>query len=62
MSFFNADKPLGLPAGSVRALIALALVGATVASAFVHTEVAAGLLTLSTVVVKDYFEARKNSR
>lgn len=57
---FDKEQPLWLPKGSVRALIASALIGATIASAFVHLEIAAGLLTLATVVVKDYFEARKN--
>ena len=57
---FNKDQPLWLPKGSIRALLASALIGATIASAFVHAEITAGLLTLATVVVKDYFEARKN--
>lgn len=56
----ESQNPLWLPQGSVRALLALTLIGATIASAFVRPEIAAGLLTLATVVVKDYFEARKN--
>jgi hypothetical protein len=60
MSYFEHDEPLGLPQGSVRALLATGLVGATIASAFLRPEIAPGLLTLATVVVKDYFEARKN--
>jgi hypothetical protein len=61
MAFFNDEHPLGLPKGSVRALLAAALVGATIASAFVHVEIAVGLLTLATVVVKDYFEVRNGA-
>lgn len=56
----NQAHPLWLPKGSIRSLLALALVGATIASAFVRPEITPGLLTLATVVVKDYFEARKN--
>jgi len=56
----DSQNPLWLPQGSVRALLALALIGATIASAFARPEIAPGLLILATVVVKDYFEARKN--
>ena len=56
----NGEQPLWLPQGSVRALLAMALVGATIASAFVRPEIVAGLLTLTTVVIKDYFQARQN--
>ena len=40
---FNKHEPLWLPKGSIRALLASALIGATIASAFVHLEIAAGL-------------------
>lgn len=56
----NGQNPLWMPTGSVRAIMALALVGATIASAFVMPEIAVGLLTLTTIVIKDYFRAREN--
>lgn len=62
MKYFAHDEPLGMPKGSIRAMLAVALVGATIASAFVLPEIAAGLLTLATVVVKDYFEVRRNGQ
>jgi hypothetical protein len=62
MSFFGYEEPLGMPKGSVRAMLAVMLVGATIASAFIKPEIAPGLLTLATVVVKDYFEVRRNGQ
>ena len=58
----DSSNPLWMPKGSIRSIIALALVAASIASAFVHPEITPGLLTLATVVVKDYFEQRKNGQ
>jgi len=62
MKFFGHEEALGMPAGSVRAILAILLVGATIGSAFVLPEIAIGLLTLTTVVVKDYFGKPNNGQ
>ena len=52
------NKPLFLPPGSVRALIAMAVVGAFIAVCVV-TENIEALAVIATMVAKDYFESRK---
>lgn len=55
-------NPLWMPRGSVRALIAIALILATIYAAVVLRDVAdTGILaTLSARVIGDYFQARKD--
>ena len=50
---FNNEQPLGLPQGSVRAVLALGIVGAFVAG-LVNIEVA-------TLILGTYFGVRPNS-
>ena len=52
------DKPLFLPQGSVRALIAMSVVGAFIAVCVVTKNMEA-LAVIATMVAKDYFESRK---
>ena len=55
----NSEHPLGLPPGSVRAILALAIVGAAIAGVFLLAAEAAGLLLgLAGVVTTFYFKAR----
>ena len=51
-------KPLGLPIGSVRAILAIALVGATIALAFLGRIDGKEIVTLAAVVVTFYFLTR----
>ncbi len=61
MSFFDKSQPLGLPKGSVRSIIALIVVIATLVAVFVLDEPRyAALLGILGAVVVYYFEARKN--
>ena len=56
------NAPLWLPEGSVRALLAFVLVGSTIYALLEQgLEISAPLFILTTVVVKDYFEVRKDS-
>ena len=59
---FDKDQPLWLPKGSIRALIAMSLIGASIYAGLVLRELgeSAGLFVMGMAVVKDYFEARKN--
>ena len=50
--------PLFMPPGSVRALMAMAVVGAFIAVCVV-TENIEALAVIATMVAKDYFESRK---
>lgn len=61
MSFFDKGEPLGLPKGSVRALLALIVVISTITAVFVLDESRyAALLGLVGAVIVYYFEQRKN--
>ena len=52
-------EPLNLPRGSVRSIIVLSLIVATViVTILVSIEAAAGLSTLTGVAVRDYFGTR----
>ncbi len=56
------NAPLWMPEGSVRATLAYILVGSTVYALLTQgLDISAPLFILTTVVVKDYFEVRKNS-
>lgn len=56
------QEPLGLPRGSVRAIITLLVVGAAITAAFVpmHGDAAARnmLIVIAGIVVRDYFGHR----
>lgn len=58
----NINEPLGLPRGSVRALISIGVLGSFVAACFF--DVPEGSLTalssLAGVVLRDYFSSRKD--
>lgn len=63
MSFFNGKEPLGLPEGSVRALLALTIVIAAIVAVFVLEESRfAALLALVGGVTVYYFEQRRNGQ
>ena len=51
----NPDQPLGLPEGSVRALLALGLVGVACYLAIVGTVSADAFLTLAAMAAAFYF-------
>lgn len=53
------DKPLGLPGGSVRAMLAILIVGASVAYLFINKELPTGLVGVLGAVVGFYFASRK---
>jgi hypothetical protein len=53
------DKPLGLPEGSIRALLALTVVGATVMYLFINKSVPTELVGVLGAVVGFYFGSRK---
>jgi len=59
----NKDCPLWMPKGSVRALMALGLIGAVIYFASAHGagDVPAALTTLAGVVVTYYFKTREAS-
>lgn len=52
------DKPLFMPAGSVRAVIAMSVVGAFIAICVQSGNIEA-LAVISTMIAKDYFESKK---
>jgi hypothetical protein len=58
MAFFDKTKPIGLPDGSVRAILTLAIVGSSIVMAFMD-KVPVEVLALLGVVVNDYFGQRK---
>lgn len=53
------DKPLFMPVGSIRALLAMLVVGAFVAIC-VQTNNIEALAVISTMIAKDYFQSREN--
>lgn len=54
----NPNEPLGLPHGSVRAILALLIVLATIAYMFVRGTPSTEMMTLSAMVVTWYFVKR----
>ena len=52
------NKPLFMPVGSVRALIAMAVVGAFIAICVQSGNIEA-LAVIATMIAKDYFESKK---
>ena len=52
------NKPLYLPPGSVRALIAMSVVGAFIAICVQSGNIEA-LAVIATMIAKDYFESKK---
>ena len=52
-------KPLGLPAGSVRAILAILLVTAAIALAFIGLVDGKEIVTLAAVAVTFYFATRQ---
>lgn len=61
MAFFNKNEAFGLPKGTVRAVLALTLVGALVAAILVYDVAAEGVTLLSTLAgtaLGYYFGAR----
>ena len=52
------NKPLYLPSGSVRALMAMAVVGAFIAICVKSDNIEA-LAVITTMIAKDYFESKK---
>jgi len=55
---FNKNLPLGLPEGSVRAIIALSVVGVALAKFFIDDAVPDQLLAIVGVAVGFYFGSR----
>ncbi len=60
MAFFNSEAPLGLPKGSVRAIIALTLITTTAYLSVTTGEVPEGLIALSGAVGIYYFKTRES--
>lgn len=58
----NAQEPLGLPRGSVRAIIAVGVIGSFVGACFMTVPEGSltALSSLAGVVLRDYFTARKD--
>jgi len=54
-------KPLGLPIGSVRAILALALTGAVIGLAFLGRVDAKDLIILATMALAFYFVGRSGA-
>ncbi len=52
------DNPLFLPKGSVRAMIALAVVAGTITMCFVRTTVPEGLIGIAGIIIGFYFGSR----
>jgi len=56
------DQPLFLPKGSIRAVIALAVVGTWIGLLFLGREVANEFYVVLGAVITFYFQARENDR
>ncbi len=54
------QRPLGLPAGSVRAIIALTLTGAIIAAIFVKVDIPEITLGFLGAIIGFYFGSRNN--
>jgi hypothetical protein len=66
MPVLNKTEPLGLPAGTVRAVITLTLLVALIVTLFLPVvpaakEVWSGLLALLVMAVRDYFAVRADT-
>ena len=57
----DKTQPLGLPQGSVRALLALMITGAVLALTIVRGSIPTDLVPLASVVVTYYFVSRDNA-
>lgn len=60
MSFFNAQEPLGLPKGSVRALLALGLVAAAIGGFAMKMIPGDQFVQLVTMAAAFYFLDKRN--
>ena len=56
--WFDPTQPLWMPAGSVRALLTLALLASTVTIFMVRNSAPEPIVLLTVYCVKDYFQAR----
>lgn len=56
----NKNEPLGLPRGSVRAILAIMIVGSTVVGFTIGTAVDQALVGIAGAVVGYYFAARNS--
>lgn len=54
------EQPFGLPKGTVRAALALLLVGGSLYMWATVGDIPESLAVLDGMVIRDYFEARKN--
>jgi len=57
-SFFKNEEPLGLPKGSVRALIAIAITVSVVVAMFLGIEVPGEVFGFTASIIGFYFGAR----
>lgn len=57
----NKTEPLGLPRGSVRAILALMITGAVLALTVIRGAIPTDLVPLASVVVTYYFVTRDNA-
>ena len=58
MAVLNASEPLGLPPGSIRALIALGFSGVTMYLFATNQPIDPGYLAITTLIVGNYFGTR----
>ena len=58
LNLFNNDEPLGLPKGSIRSIISMAFVGATIYSIVNGIEIKDTLLPITTMIVGFYYGSR----
>lgn len=63
----KTDEPFGLPAGTVRGIITLALIGVCVAMLFVHTvsgvdDIKNMIVLLTGIAIRDYFQVRQDQQ
>lgn len=59
--WFDPTQPLWLPAGSVRAVLTLALLATTTAIFMVRNSAPEPIVLLTVYCVKDYFQARQGN-
>ena len=62
MKIRHCNQPLWMPRGSVRSILALALVGGSVAAAFIDPSAAELLLPAAGVTLGFYFKERGGAR
>lgn len=58
MKFFNSTEPLGLPRGSIRAILALAIVFVFAGRLAAGFAIDPTLVAILTLVLRDYFQSR----